>query len=94
MILLVKYIDFNLWSIDPVDYDLLETEEQEYIQLYGYSHSNTSYNGVLKSKLYADTDHMATIEITFEEEYKDIKQWLKLYNRSETIKKILNNAII
>ena len=91
--ILAKYIDFNLWSIDPFDYDDMEKHIKDNIQAYGYSHSNNAYNGVLKSEMYIDTDNIEMIEDTFPDESNDIKKWLKLYlkmeNRSDTIKNLL-----
>ena len=89
MILLLKYNGDKLYSINHVKYDDLGKPIQHDIQLYGYSDECDKNMSV--KKLYADTDHMIIIERIFEKESNDIKQWMKLKNRYNTIKQILKH---
>ena len=95
MIILVKYINDELLSIDPVEYDDLESHIRNEIQLMSYSYYNDTYNdtynGIFQESIYIDTDYIETIENIFTEVSKDVIKWLKLYNRSNTMKNILSN---
>jgi hypothetical protein len=91
MILLLKYIDDQpIYDINPVEYDHIETNRQNDIQKYGYSYYTSILSGILYTELYVDTDSLTMVEHIFPDECEDVKQWMKLQNRSNTIKQILN----
>jgi len=92
MILLLKYIDDQpICDINPVDWVYIKTIRQTDIQKYGYSYYTSILSGILYTTLYVDTDSLTMVEHIFPDECEDVKQWMKLQNRSNTINKILHD---
>jgi len=90
MILYVRYENGKLNMLDPYKGDDIDP--------IGYSHRAENYNNKPGwwSEYYIDTDRIERSMFSYDhpQAYEDVKKYMKIHNRSETINKILNEQKI